>query len=513
MFPAPARLCGAEPRGTLRRVLTRITARGFKNLDIDVRLGPFTCIAGPNGVGKSNVFDVIALLSALAGKPLLEAALSVRGGAGRAGDARGIFRRVGATYADAIQLGVEMIIPPRGEDQLGQEAEASITYLRYDLELRHREGLPTRPNGGIEIVSENLTHLNLTDAHRLLGFRHKPAFRSSCITGRRTTPYISTKDGFVLLHADSKGGKGGGNPRKVRAQDLPRTVLSSAENAAEHRTATLARREMLSWTELHLEPSALRSPDDFTAPGVVGHNGAHLPATLYRLAREATSAMGDGESVYCRVANRLSGLVEDVRSVHVDVDDKRQLLSIVMTDRRGTPHFAGSLSDGTLRFLALAVMSEEARPRALLCLEEPENGMHPSRIPTMLRLLQDLCVDADESVGVDNPLRQVMINTHSPSVVAEVPDDSLLMAKLVPGPDGAELAVLLPLDGTWRAEGNTATVAKGDLLAYLDPTGPRSEMPPSAATGPDGVAPRPRRRVKDREDLQTLLFPEPQAAE
>lgn len=46
---------------------TRLVVRGFKNLDVDVRFGPFTCIAGPNGVGKSNVFDAIALLSALAG--------------------------------------------------------------------------------------------------------------------------------------------------------------------------------------------------------------------------------------------------------------------------------------------------------------------------------------------------------------------------------------------------------------------------------------------------------------
>ncbi|MEO7331476.1 MAG: ATPase, partial [Minicystis sp.] len=338
-------------------MLTRLTARGFKNLDIDVQLGPFTCIAGPNGVGKSNVFDVIALLSALAGKPLLEAALSVRGGAGRMGDARGIFRRVGPTSTETISLGVDMIIPPQGEDQLGQVADASITYLRYEIVLRYQSELPARPNGGIEVLSEKLTHLNITEAGHTLGFPHSPTFRSSCIRGRRTTPYISTKDGFVLLHADSKGGKGGGNPRKVRARDLPRTVLSTAENAAEHRTATLARREMLSWTELHLEPSALRAPDDFTAPAVIGHNGAHLPATLYRLAREAAPAPGTETALYSRVANRLSQLIEEVRSIAVDVDEKRQLLSIVMVDRNGTPHLASSLSDGTLRFLALAVMS------------------------------------------------------------------------------------------------------------------------------------------------------------
>ena len=57
---------------------------GFKNLvDVDVYFGPFTCVAGVNAVGKSNLFDAIHFLSALADHSLIDAALSVRNESGK----------------------------------------------------------------------------------------------------------------------------------------------------------------------------------------------------------------------------------------------------------------------------------------------------------------------------------------------------------------------------------------------------------------------------------------------
>jgi predicted ATP-dependent endonuclease of OLD family len=53
----------------------------------------------------------------------------------------------------------------------------------------------------------------------------------------------------------------------------------------------------------------------------------------------------------------------------------------------------------------------------LLCFEEPENGIHPFRIATMSSLLKDLTTDfSDESL----PLRQAIVNTHSPILVKEL---------------------------------------------------------------------------------------------
>jgi AAA15 family ATPase/GTPase len=77
-------------------MLTHLKVSGFKNLvGLDVGFGPFTCIAGANGVGKSNLLDAIVFLSALADRPLIEAALAVRDQGTKSGDIRGLFHHVG----------------------------------------------------------------------------------------------------------------------------------------------------------------------------------------------------------------------------------------------------------------------------------------------------------------------------------------------------------------------------------------------------------------------------------
>ena len=115
-------------------MLIRLKVKGFKNLaDIDVRFGPFTCIAGANGVGKSNLFDAITFLSALSSKSLMESARSVRDEQHRTTDVRSLFLKVGDKYVDEMSFEAEMLIPAIGQDDLGQTAEASITFLQYAL--------------------------------------------------------------------------------------------------------------------------------------------------------------------------------------------------------------------------------------------------------------------------------------------------------------------------------------------------------------------------------------------
>src|SRR6266478_1703080 len=265
-------------------MLTRLQVKGFKNLiDVDVRFGAFTCIAGSNGVGKSNLLDAIHFLSALADQPLIDAALSVRDEGGRTGDVRALFHRVGENQSTEMSFEVEMIVPHQGMDDLGQEARASRTFLRYSLNLGLRRD-EAGALGGLELHREELSYITKGDTGKHLPFPHHPDWLESVVKGDRRVPFISTQEqeGGAVIQVHQDGGSSG-RPRKLLARNLPRTALS-ASNAAESPTALLAKREMQSWRLLQLEPSALREPDIFTAPTELAVNGAHLPATLYYFA-------------------------------------------------------------------------------------------------------------------------------------------------------------------------------------------------------------------------------------
>jgi len=504
-------------------MLTRIRLQGFKSFeDTEVRFGPFTCIAGANGVGKSNLFDAIQFLRDLTEFPIDVAASHVRDPAGKTGDIRTIFTQSKDALPD-VRIEADFIVPSRVYDDFNREALPAATFLRYKLELRY-VAAQGKAAERIELLEESLTHIQKGQAKDELGFPTTPAFRKSAIENkRRGVGFISTtnENGNTTIKLHQEGGLGGGRPFLVPAANSNKTIVGGI-TTNDYPTVLAARREMQSWILLQLEPSSLRQPDAFSADSHLTSNGAHMAATLLRLGAETD------------VSNRLANLLDDVGSVFVEKDESRRTYTLNVSGRDGVGHSARSLSDGTLRFLALAILAADPESGRLMCLEEPENGIHPSRIPAILELLRDMAAntrkavndslragnqlvektrvaefdtadktagqlelpmenedpaDIGQTLGGDNPLRQVIINTHSPVVVSSLDINDLLMARLV-RQKGISRTVFECVEDSWRAKLDppAAAIPLGTLLAYVSeaPT-PLAE---SAMPSPQEEAPR-----------------------
>lgn len=468
-------------------MLTRLEVHGFKNLlDVHVDFGPFTCIAGANGIGKSNVFDVIDFLSHLADKTFGEAAMEVRGlGEGRGGDPRDLFWDGYHGHPHVMKLAVEMLVPRHVEDDLGSRAEASTTFLRYELELEYEDPVEEVSVGKIRLVREDLRHITKGDALRHLRFPHEAkSFRESVVQGqRRGGPFLSTevREAGTVINVHGDGGSRG-RPQP-RAAGAGRTVLSTV-TTADNPTILAARREMQSWRRLALEPSALRRPDSYNEPRILGEDGRHVAATLYRIANKRDSTgQRDPEAVYSRVAGRLSDLAGvGVESLEVEPDPVREVFTLFLIERGGLRLPARALSEGTLRFLALCVLLEDSDFTGVICMEEPENGIHPANLPAILELVQDLAVDPTMDPGEGNPFRQVLVNTHSPHVVQLCNTEDLLLANsrrvTAAGTPDVRALTLSALQGSWRARDGAPIFSTADVVAYLaEPEGAQLRLP------------------------------------
>ncbi|WP_248965911.1 AAA family ATPase [Sphaerisporangium perillae] len=470
-------------------MLTRLEVRGFKNLlDVEAEFGPFTCIAGANGVGKSNVFDVIEFLSYLATDTLVEASQRVRGASGvRGGDPRDLFWDGYRDHRRYISLAAEMIVPTEVEDDLGASARPTATFLRYEVDLEYASPEGESSVGRLILAREQLRHINRGAAAKHLRFPHSvKRFRNAVVMNeRRGGAFLSTeqRDSGTIINVHGDGGSFG-RPLPRPAARAGRTVLSTVATN-DYPTILAARREMQSWRRLALEPSALRAPDSFGSSRSLETDGRHLAATLFRIATESGRDAGipDEDSVYAHVSDRLSDLSGvGVESLRVEPDPVREVFTLFLQERGGLRLPARALSEGTLRFLVLCVLLEDPTVTGLICMEEPENGINPANLPAMVELVRDLAVDAREEPDAVNPFRQVIINTHAPGVVQLCDPADLLLAEARPwrDSDGSVRSALslVPYAGSWRSLPGKPTFSEADIVAYLvAPAGAQLRLP------------------------------------
>ena len=440
-------------------MLTRLRVQGFKNLaDLTIRFGPFTCFAGHNAVGKSNLFDAIRFLHLLSQKPIMEAVASLRDARGRAPSPIELFTRFGNHREKEMRFTADVLVNRNVTDEFGVEGKAAISTMRYEVAFRIAES-----EGEIlELVHESLRPIVQSDARKSLRFPHSKSFRDSVVRGRRVGDLISMEAGQTIkVHQEGHGG------RKLPAPKSTVTVVNGMGHS-DFPSILAVKKEMAAWRTLMLEPSAMRSPSSYRDSRQIDSRGAFLANAVYRLQK---SERRHGQ-ISAAISNRLSQLIGDVAEIRVVEDERSETRTLELKGRDGAFHPAHSLSDGTLRFLVLTVLELDPEVTGLTCLEEPENGIHPERIGAIVKLLRDTTVDATEAVGEGNPLRQIIVNTHSPAVVTSVPVNDLVYLgqdRVIANGASGNVATAFVPDKSWRAEGidQPSRLVPGQILAYL----------------------------------------------
>lgn len=203
-------------------------------------------------------------------------------------------------------------------------------------------------------------------------------------------------------------------------------------NIAAKGVANYVRQYLNSWRIYHVHDTSANSPMRKTARlndnRFLRPDGANLAAFLFRLQN--------------RSAERYDVILRTIRSVTPFFGDfvlqsdplNEETIRLAWTHRDSDQYFdASALSDGSLRFIALATLflqPEELRPSVIL-VDEPELGLHPYAITVLASLIKQASVKT-----------QVIIATQSTLLLDHFEPQDVLVAERVKG--GTEIRRLDP---------------------------------------------------------------------
>jgi predicted ATPase len=203
---------------------------------------------------------------------------------------------------------------------------------------------------------------------------------------------------------------------------------------------------------LRLNADELRMPSSLIPHGqplLLQGRGSNI-AGLYDALRDRSIER------FAAISKQVTELFPTVRTLGLRaLNTGVKVLMVTLVD--GTEVLSDKMSEGLLYYLAFAILSELQRP-AIYLVEEPENGLHPSRIAYIVRMLRAVAEDPK------NPV-QVIMATHSPLVVNELrPEEVTVVTR-----DTETGTRLRPIKDTPHFEERSKVYSLGELwLSYAD---------------------------------------------
>jgi len=329
-------------------------------------LGPLNVIIGPNGSGKSNLIEAVRLLQQTRSQKGLSEALRTGGGVH------------------------EYVWKGNTDENAAAMIEAVVEYSRGPTPLRYWLSFGAAGDR-FEIADERVE--NETAKPGL-----KPYF------------YFGYENGRAMFNVK-------GPTRMLRPEELdPRaSVLSQRNDADSYPELTYvgdffsSMRVYPPWIfrreEEPRKPHATERPNDALEP-----YAQNLGLILNRIRRHPPARQA---------------LLEHVREIYEGVEDLDVSIEggtvQVFLQEQGWTIPSVRLSDGTLRWIALLTVLLNPSPPPVVCLEEPELGLHPDLLPTLAALLQK----ASERM-------QLIVTTHSDALadaLAETPETVIVCEK------------------------------------------------------------------------------------
>jgi len=327
----------------------------FKSMERQkLDLGALTILIGPNAAGKSNVLDGFRLMSE-AVRADMETAVTRRGGIDSL-----VFK--GST-SQSFVIELEYFVPDPG-------APNSRSDMHYRVEVGGHKGKPA-------VLSEKL------QVKQRRGKAGAPATWVAARLGK----------GTAIRDPERK------TPEVFNTADPGVLALKALGFLTAYPRIRALRTFVESWQFLGVNLEAVRAPRRDERAETLLTDASNLANVLRTLQGTST----------------LDGILTDLRDLLAVVDDVRtqvdrgQVVLLLKERPFAYPWEAFSVSDGTLRLLCLITALHLLPEHGILCIEEPEHGLHPHLFGPLLDLIRERC-PADGA-------KQVLLTTHSPDLV------------------------------------------------------------------------------------------------
>ena len=383
--------------------------KGFKDVSIDL-IRPFTLLIGPNGSGKTNVIEAIELLSFIArGQPLYEIADVGRTETGL--QIRGGLQACGRTGRDTFTL------------------EFEFSPIAYSLQIC------TKPHP--HILKEELK----VDDRVIYETLPK-------------NPESASRDLAVKYDNFARGGR-----KPQTAASSERSVLSQYREIAQKNRNI---KESFLWVQFimhHLQASFVFDPNPKLMHGYerIGNNilskdGANLSTVLYSLSTGDETQQASLDRLLSQISQLPDEPYEAFDFTTTDLGD----VIFGLREKTGYTINAHSLSDGTLRTLAILTALETVQQVRMLLWNNFDNGLHPSRIGVLTSAIAE---------AIERRDLRVLVTTHNPATMNNLTPEQMKGVVLCTWSEEKQAADLVALDSLPRSDELLERGQLGDLVS------------------------------------------------